>query len=791
MATNALGPTFAGGMQPIIENGLELLYYPDVNNNALQSEGKSPVFYWLPNYVHIARKDGKPDGDLMFSLIRFAGREAADGSTDAGDGKTTSVAGGVLGFSVTSAPSDEVLKASQKKITDMFRGKKDYFWGIGEKAEPVFRPVPIVSNETMVSNLSPQANGAAPIPVADLNANADSKPVEGAPTRTNEIPLVRSLFKFKKGDSVPDNVRSQTVVNLNGYTDIRAVANSDRFIENMSRSAVPVKELPVLNNAERGAVDPWFWNMQGQGKGSIDPMGVDAYTAIVGAYPSAIMWSAFHGTYTPLFVDYMMKVKFWTPQIEITIRGNWDKIFSHFSAHATGRYLWFSADIKAEINNMRINGSLEVDIKVDSSIPNGEAIIEKIEKRSDLIIEKFMEEAKKVIFDPPQPNVEAAEAKSSPVSLFSPYSAGLALKYRRDSTKLDLYYHETRQIAYLQDVPISGSLEGVYEEIKKNPEAEKKYFQTVYLDDWPKKLSRITKPVADFESMPIAFLSVQHGYPNTKGEINWVGRTFSKTEPDATGIFDFVQKQKDDVANPPKNWKPDLTFLKRSVHMKEDANPFTNLYDRVIIKDNKIDLDPAPNGTLINDTTVEVRADDAGKLRVGPIGLGVELENSKQIVEVVFQVTDENFKVLDGYEPVKFSWKYDDQNTNRFWAIYTQDTAVRPYFRYQVKVIVKGTLTTKGMEWAGPWMNSLGNGPITISVPTPEDRGIQIIRSYKMRELQAKRDFAARQPEAPAAAPSTPSAAPTERVVTDAPVSSEERSALEYLTKRNEEPIHN
>jgi hypothetical protein len=95
------------------------------------------------------------------------------------------------------------------------------------------------------------------------------------------------------------------------------------------------------------------------------------------------------------------------------------------------------------------------------------------------------------------------------------------------------------------------------------------------------------------------------------------------------------------------------------------------------------------------------------------------------------------------------------------------------------------------MEWAGPWMNSLGNGPITISVPTPEDRGIQIIRSYKLREMQSKRDLAAREPEAPAAAPSTPSAAPTERVLADAPVASEERSALEYLTKRNEEPIHN
>lgn len=792
MATNAIGPTFAGGMQPIIEEGLELLYYPDVNNNALQAEGKSPVFYWLPNYVHIARKDGKPDGDLLFSLIRFAGREAADGSTDLGEGKTTSVAGGVLGFSVTSAPSDAVLKASQKKIIDMFRGKNDFFWGIRENAEPIFRFVPIVSNETMVSNLSPQASGAAPIAASELNANSESKPLNGEPPRAIE-PAIRSLFKFSKGDDVPEHIRAQKPVGMTGYASIRSIANSDRFIENMSKVAIPVRDLPKLNNAERGAVDPWFWTMQGQGKGTIDPMGVDAYTAMVGAYPTAIMWQAFHGSYTPVFVDYLMKVKFWTPQIEITIKGNWDRVYNHFSANANGRYMWFSADIKAEINDMRINGAIEVDIKVDSTIPNGEQIVEKIEKRSDLIFEKFMEEAKKVIFDPPMVNEEAAKTQNKPTAIFAPYSAGLALKYRRDSTKLELYYHETRQIAYLQEVPISGSLEGVYDEIQKNPEAEKKYFHTVDLNDWPQKLSRITKPVADFDAMPIAFLSVQHGYPNTKGELNWVGRTFSKSDPaDTTGIFEFVQKQKDQVDNPPANWNPDQTYLKRTVHMREDSNPFANLFDKVVIRDNKIELDPQPNGSLTNDTTIEVRADDAGRLRVGPIGLGVELENSKQLVEVVFQLTDENFNVLGDYEPVKFIWKYDDQQTSRYWSIYTQDTAVRPYFRYQVKVIVKGTLTTKGMEWAGPWMNSLGNGPLTISVPTPEDRGIQIIRNYKTRELQASRELAKRAIESPVIPPSAAEVIPGRTVVAaEPPVATEETTAIEYLIKKSDELIHN
>jgi len=408
-----------------------------------------------------------------------------------------------------------------------------------------------------------------------------------------------------------------------------------------------------------------------------------------------------------------------------------------------------------------------------------------------------MEQAKKVIFDPPQPTVEAAQANSGLTSAISPWSAGLALKYRRDETHLELNYHETRQIAYLQEVPISGSLEGVYDEIKKNPEAEKKYFQTVDLNDWPQKLSRVTKPVADFESQPIAFLSVQHGYPNTRGELNWVPRTFDKSDPPTTtAIFEFVQKIADQVTNPPKGWKPENTFLKRKVHMKEESNPFANIFERVQIKDNVIDLDPGPTGTMINDVTVEVRADDAGRLRVGPIGLGVELENSKQVVEVIFQVTTEDGKAIPDYEPVKFRWKYDDQETPRYWSIYTQDSAVRPYFKYQVKVIVKGSLTTKGMEWAGPWINSLGNGPLMITVPTPEDRDIQIIRNFRTVEAQRKREEAKRLSDRSVIPPADVNINPpvTDVVITDSdrnPPENDrtEQTLIEYVNKQPAPPV--
>src|SRR5262245_12310337 len=103
MSTNALGPTLAGGMQPIVEEGYELLYLPDINNDGLQREGKPAVFYWLPNYVHIARKGGAESGDFMFNLIRFAGVQTADTTVGVTEG-SREVAGGVLTFTSTSAP---------------------------------------------------------------------------------------------------------------------------------------------------------------------------------------------------------------------------------------------------------------------------------------------------------------------------------------------------------------------------------------------------------------------------------------------------------------------------------------------------------------------------------------------------------------------------------------------------------------------------------------------------------------------------------------------------------------
>jgi len=666
MATNAVGPTMAGGLQPIVEEGYELLYLPDVENDALQREGKAPVFYWLPNYVHIARKEGREDGDFMFNLIRFAGVQSAESTVGAESNRE--VAGGVLTFTATSAPPDRVLQVSQEKIIQQWTAKPDFFWGIRGRQTPVFRPAIITSNNTSISNVSPVANRGVPAFVSGSRAPG------GRPS-------------FRMVQSTPPPPLPSTV-----------------------------REGPVASSN----LDPWYWQMQGQGAGSIDASGQNAYSALVGAYPTAILWEAFHGTSSPIVVIQNLKLKMWSPVVELRIHGEWDRIFQHFSAALHAHYLWASADIGVEINNMRMNGTLEVDVKVDQTLPGADKMAEMIDKRTDLILTKFMEQAQKVIFEPPQPNVQAAQASGGG----GPWGVGLALKYRRDETHLTLDYHETRQFAYLQEHTISSSLDGMYGEMKRDPSAEKKYFLSVYLDDWPRKLARVFKPVINWASQPVAFLSAQVGYPNTRGELQWTGTSFQKTDGDgATWKVGITQKEKSDVANPPQGWEPDRTFIKRKVHMLEPGTGFDDPFQKTQIDQNVIDLDPEPNGTMLNDTTLEVRADSAGRIAIGPITLGVVLDDARQSVEVSLEPTDGRGQSL-GREAVKFQWSFSDQDQARFWSVYSGDPALLPFYRYKVMVTVKGSLFSKGQSWEGPWVQANGNGPVTILVPTPSDPGV-------------------------------------------------------------------
>ncbi|MBC7833867.1 MAG: hypothetical protein H7Y88_02055 [Phycisphaerales bacterium] len=697
MAVNALGPTLAGGSELYDESGYGLMFLPDVNNDELQRNGKAPVFYWVPRTLRLARQDMSESKPFLFNMLKFAGMKNPGGAPTEDD----MIAGGVLTFSVTCAPPPGVMDQLQKKLIEKYNGVQDYFWGIKTRVEPFFRPAIVMGNVTAVSNISPVEDGG--VPTADPAAGG-TRSIGGG---------------YRLSGTLPQN--------------------------GLLRSVATVRQVRSRSN-----IDPWYWNMQGQGNGSIDPGGTNAYSALVGSIPAEIIWQAFHGAASPIIVIQNLKLKMWSPAVELTIHAKWKKVFEHFSTAFKGHYWFASVDLKAEFNKMRTEGHIDVDVKVDQTIPGADKLAEQIDKRTDLVYTHLMEMAKKIIFDAPQPNVEAASAGSG----IGPWGVGLAMKWRKDTVEYEETYHETRQYAYLQEHTISSSLTGLADEIAGDAAKEKRYFTMVYLGDWPKKLARIIKPVVNWPKPeqnwagePVAFLSAQIGYPDTSGSLMWKGQTFQKSDPpDSTWNFNIEQKRKEDVANPPTNWEPDKTYIKRKVHLLEPQTAAENEFVQVQVDRNVIDLDPEPNGTLLNDVSVEVRADNAGRISVGPILLGVTLEDASQTVEVTVEATDASYTPT-GRAPVKFRWSFANQDTPRFWAVFTGDPSTLPHFRYKVRVIVKGTLLRKGQEWEGPWENSTGNGPLTIHVPMATDTGvnprtIEIPMSVGTREMKRRREMA-------------------------------------------------
>ena len=233
-------------------------------------------------------------------------------------------------------------------------------------------------------------------------------------------------------------------------------------------------------------------------------------------------------------------------------------------------------------------------------------------------------------------------------------------------------------------------------------------------------------PAQKWVGQPVSFVSVQVGYPNAEGALQWDGHVFqAKDGPDAVWETSTLMKKEADVASPPAGWTPDKTFVKRQLHFNEPPNETENPFVRVDVEKNVVDLDPGENGSLVSDINMEVRVDSVGTLNVGPIFLDVDLENAKQVVEVEFQALGQK---ADGTEraPVRFGWRFDDQSEPRYWMVYTGQPAFVPKYQYRVRVIVKGSIFTSGMEWVGPWGDASANGPIMVSVPTPEDDGVQM-----------------------------------------------------------------
>ena len=682
---NPVGPVYTNRFEEFVvndENGEEytILYLADLNNDKLQAEGKPPAYYWVPGTVRMSRKGDT--GDYKFRHVHFVGVFNED--LHAGVEGNSEVTGGLLAFTTTSRYPTSVLAQAEAQLLDKFRGDSDKYWGWRTPAAPQFAMAPITSNTTLITSLTPGRDGTAP--------------VEGIGT-----PAAPS------GGTAPPGGR-----NL-----VRRVDPNQQVIHGR-------------NFRSSSAIDAWAWNLQGQGPGSVTG-GENAYAGMIGPLASELVWAGFHGGYSPIAVVQNLIMPVWSQEIYIRIEGDWDRIFQHFSGHANAGYRWFAADVKAEFNQLRISGGIEVEVHVDGTIPDGADMAEEIDARIDMIVDKFMQQATQVIFEPAPPEVEPAEAPSGGfLSRFFGGGGGFALKYRRDEQHLNLHYEETRHHRYNQPTTISSSLEGFFNEIKADPEAEQKYFTRLVLGDLSRKVTRIVKPVVNWPDPakewvgePAAFLSVEIGYPDNQGHLQWLPHVFQSTDTSSETTWKpaFALRQLHEVNNPPSEWTPEKTFVRRRVHLTEPAGATDNPYVQLLVEKNEILLDLDENGTLMDGSIVEVRADSVGKLEVRMTGIDATLQDPSQVVEVEFRILG---RTHDGHERpiVRFSWHHHDQDQSRYLEVFTGQLDYVPRYEYRVTVTVKGTIFSRGMSWTGPWTEGQGNGDLMIRVPRPDEAGV-------------------------------------------------------------------
>lgn len=479
--------------------------------------------------------------------------------------------------------------------------------------------------------------------------------------------------------------------------------------------------IPITNNITRiqGNTGDEGWKLDGEGAGSITG-GENAYSGLLNALYSELLWAGFHGTSSPIAINQVLEIPVWTEKIYLKITGNWDRIFQHFSASVSSRTLWTSKKISHEFNSLLINGGIKVEMRLDGTFPDADEMRKLMEQHQELILTQFMDQAKRIIFDPEIPSIEPAKSERG----FWGFGSGYSLKSVLNTTNLDLSYEETLEYKYNREFPISSSLQGLHDLVIDNPEEEKKYFERVLLGDLSKLIPIKFKSVVNwpnpdknFTGEPISFTSAQIGYPDKTGKIdNERNYIFNKGEADLWEPEPIVMLRPNEAAPPPEGWDTDKVFVRRKLHFIEPPSESEFPFLRYKVEKNVVELDPE-GGTLTSDYILEVRADQTGILDVGPITLGVIMKEGF-IVEVEFKAegrTDEGNE-----RPItKIQWDYETRNEKGYWKIYTGQLDFKPLYKYRVRVIQMEVIggSEDGGEWQGPWEDCAGNGSLILKIP--------------------------------------------------------------------------
>lgn len=544
-----------------------------------------------------------------------------------------------------------------------------------------------------------------------------------------QVETAGGVLAFTTTLKIPDDVLDDAVALIRKEIKNNARYSQDKYFALGPDSdwQIEIGVVPIVDNdvsvsnlspenisdpATQSPDNPWLWKMQGEGKGTINPVGNNAYTAMVGQYPAQIIEQAFHGVSSPVFVHNTLRHKFYTGSFKASVHGEWSAIFNHFSADLKARYLWAQADIQAAFNSAVKAGVITKSVTIDNEVltPEREQMYE---AQVDKVFDKFMDAAQKAILDVQPAAIENAKAADTGV-----IGVSFAMKLQHDEHHLSLDFNETIDETYLKDNTISAHLMGFYDVLEEDKKAEEKYFDTVHLAEGFRKIHVIASarafwPEGDKEGDPIEQLLLEVGYPDAAGNIVYKNSglfmdnvlaaksttlapaVWTKDNKDRIIIFDFERQSK-----LPKE-RQNIIYVKRKVRFQ--IKPCVEIPDRAI-------RFPEEQTT---EHSIEVKADALGKLIVGPVELNTVLDDRTK-VEVTFRKKNRN--------PETIRFTKDTIGHPQFFEAWTLKPEDALNWSYQVTMHLASKVPgVPAITYTGEEHFLAGSMPLIVEAPMPPD----------------------------------------------------------------------
>lgn len=509
------------------------------------------------------------------------------------------------------------------------------------------------------------------------------------------------LLKFVRNDMPEPNFRPAPITE--SLTKLHKISRDKNSSEDSEES----------NQNNNEDIPAWGWDLEGEGKGSLNPVGTNAFSAMLGQFPVQLIEGAAESGESNITIENHVTYNVWAPVASVEIEGDWEAVFTHLSAAYSGGAFFTKADLQGEIENMEKEGAIEVKVEYNEAFV-GDEEADKYENAADEIAEQFISIAEESILQKETPDVESASANGS--RWFPSRKFSMKAQYNKES--LSLNYSKKIDKKIERKSVQRTTLTGLFDELKENEEARKRYFSNVYLEEGFQKVHVVATCNANWESEenegdPINQVQLEVGYPDSNGNIVWKSTARYRDEPvdgelsdngapamwtestkDRIYVFDFSKREEGEL----EDRDPEEIEVRETISFKE--NP------RVIVEE-------TTRKKKTTDHNLEVRAETAGHLSVGPILLDRPLGNDQITVHVKVRadgVPDKTFK---------FTNENENKESRYFDAWYESQEEIPPY-EYLVEVIVKGkNFTQKPLRWEGEWKENTGSGPLEVAIPNP------------------------------------------------------------------------